>query len=276
MDLEQIWSTAQNAMLDPFKHTLYYIAPMLGAFSSGYTSINTSDTGIRNILPNGDSFIEEVETLRKCADLGREISLYTSLIHHFTSFGGGFSLTSPIIVIPYHLLQRPKIKGHFGDGLEQEALAKNIETLTDDETRFYITREIGHLKYNDAVLKTIAKVVIIAAILFLYTTSIGWIGTATIVVATLALHLAADRSYESTMDHFAVKVLGNAFKSRTKAVKAAISALEKQRLVNLQRRENNKFCQFYLTDRGNNLLDLKHQFLTTRIEKMKLILDKQD
>jgi hypothetical protein len=273
IDFEQIWRSLQNAVLDPYKNTLYYIAPVFGAFSSGYTSINPADCGQKEMIPKAEKFLEEVETLRKCAGLWREVSLYTALNFHFTSFGGALSLTSPILVLPYHRLFRPD-KGTFGDGLKQEELARNIETLTDDETRFYITREIGHLKYNDAALKTVAKVIILAEIFCLYTTPIGWAGTITLLGTALTMYLIADKCYECTMDLFAAKVLGIALRDEKKALGAAISALEKQRLANLERREKNSFCHVYLTPSGNNVLDLKHPFLTSRIEKLQKVLEK--
>ncbi len=268
LDFEQIWRSAQNVMLDPYKNTLYYFAPILGAFSSGYTSIDPNDIGIQRMVPQAKTFIEEVETLRKCAELGREISLYTALNFHFTSFGGGLSLTRPILVLPYDRLFRPN-QGYFGDGLHQAELAKNSNTLTDDETRFYILREIGHLKYNDAALKTVAKIILIAAAFSLYATPLGWAGTTALLATALTMYVIADRCYECTMDLFAAKVLGKVLVDEKRAVNASISALEKQRAINLERREKNRFCKFYLTESGNNLLDLKHPFLTSRISKLR-------
>lgn len=268
-DFEQAWSTVQNLVLHPFENNLYHIVPILGAFTWGYTPIVLADCGQASMLPKDLSqrFFDTVETIRKCAGFQGKIDLYTSLTFHFTSFGGRFSFTKPIIVIPYHRLFRPD-GSSFGGESDQTALAKNIHTLSDDETKFYIAREIAHIKFGDVFLKCAARVAFIATLIFLYSAPLSLAGTAGVAFAAIGMVLLVDRVHEYAIDLFAVMILGKALDDPARARSAAIRALEKQKEENLARRPLNRFCQIYITASGNNLLDLKHPLLSSRIAEL--------
>ena len=91
------------------------------------------------------------------------------------------SLTRPIVVIPYEQLFRPS-KSILGEEKVEEDMAKNIHIFSDNETRFFIARELGHLKFNDTIFKTAAKILLICAAYILFTTPLGWLGSAGIVI----------------------------------------------------------------------------------------------
>lgn len=262
-DFEPIWRGIGNLTINPLKNIVYNVVPAFGAFSSGYTPIIPEDHGQRSMIPFAASqnIVREIEHLRKCAELGRQISVYTALNFHFTSFGGGLSLTKPILVIPYHRLFRPN-SSSFGDGRESQ---DSPNALTDEETKFYIARELGHLKTNDAFFKTTAKIILVAGISCFWAAPLGWAGAAVIASVAFAIYISADRFYECKMDCFAIKTLGKAINNPKRAAHAALSALEKQRAENLEKREKNFLCSWYLTQSGNNLLDITHPFLTSRI-----------
>ena len=269
-DFEQVWSTVQNMVLHPFETNLYHFIPLLGAFTWGYTPIDMADCGQASMIPKelGKKFFDAVETMCKCASFKGKIDLYTSLVFHFTSFGGSLSLTRPIIVIPYHRLFRPD-GSSFGDGSDQSALTKNIHTLSDDETKFYISREIAHIKFGDVFLKSAARVVLIATLIFLYSAPLSWVGIAAVAFGAIGLVLFVDRVHEYAIDLFAVMILGKALGDPYRARAAALRALEKEREENLERRPHNRFCELYITPAGNNLLDLKHPLLTSRIAELR-------
>lgn len=267
-DFENVWKVIQNTILHPFENTLYHVVPLLGAFTWGYTQIAPDDYCQNSMIPkrSAQKFFDEVETLRKCANLSKEIHLYTSLVFHFTSFGGRISATKPILVIPYHRLFRPDGSSFCG----QPSLANNIHALTDDETRFFIAREISHIKFSDGVLKTAGRVMFIGALCLLYALPLSWPGIIASAITTLGLYLLADRIHEYSIDLFAVETLGRALNDPKRAMCAALSALEKQTQENRERRLQNGFCRFYLTESGNNLLDLKNPSLTSRIAALQL------
>lgn len=268
-DFEHVWGTIQNTLLHPFENNLYHYIPILGAFTWGHTPIVQSDYGQGSMIPKdpAQKFFDEVETLRKCAGLSKMIDLYTSLIFHFTSFGGKLSCTNPIIVIPYHRLFRPDGSAFCNEG-DQTALAKDIHALTDDETRFYIAREIAHIKFGDVFFITAARVAFIATLCFLYAASLSWAGMIGVATGAIGMVLLIERIHEYAIDRFAIKTLGIALADPKRAIDAALSSLEKEREKNMERRRENRFCQFYLTPSGDNLLDIRHPFLSSRINEL--------
>lgn len=269
-DFEHVWSAVQNLALHPFENNLYHIIPILGAFTWGYTPIVPADCGQTDMIPKNPSskFFNAVETLCKCASFKGTIDLYTSLIFHFTSFGGRFSCTNPIIVIPYHRLFRPDGSSFCGPA-DQSALTQNIHALSDDETSFFLAREIAHIKFSDIFLKTTARVAFIASLCFLYGATLSWTSIAAIGTAAVCIVLVIDRIHEYAIDRFAALTLSLALDDRDRAFGAAISSLEKQVEENKERRKQNRFCQFYITALGDNLLDLRNPFLSHRIAELR-------
>jgi len=269
-DFERIWGGLQSALIDPAKNTIFHVVPLLGAFYLGHSPIVPSDCGQKTMIPpdKADLFFKMFETLRTCAQFSRKIHYYTSLIFHFTSLGGSLSLTPPVLIIPYTRLFRPADGTSFCDGSDQ---SQNILTRSDEETQFYLAREIGHLKYNNGFLKTAAKIAFIVSVCSLYSTPFGWLGLFAFSTAALLLYNLIDRAHESSIDFFAVKTLSLALGDSKRAAAAAISALKKERDENCARREQNLLCRLYLTPSGNNLLDIHNYFLTSRIKALESI-----
>ncbi len=265
-DFEQVWGTVQNLLLHPFENNLYHFVPILGAFTWGHTPIVAADCGQASMIPKepGQKFSYLVETLRKCANLSRKIDLYTALTFHFSSFGGKFSCPNPIIVIPYHRLFRPD-----GSSLgDQTDHAASIHERTDSETKFYIAREIAHIKFSDDFIKTAARVAFLATLVFLYATPLSLGAMAAVFTTAVAMVLFIDRIHEYAIDRFALLTLAKDLGDPKAALGASVSSLEKERMENIERRAHNRFCRFYITSSGNNLLDLAHPFLTSRIEEL--------
>lgn len=265
-DFEQVWRLAQNLAIDPSKNALYYFTPVLAAWGSGYSPIISNDYGQKSMIPTHIALnvLNEIEALRKSAGFTRAIHTYTALTHHFRSFGGSFSLTNPILTIPYHRIMRPNASP-FGT----DTHPTSPRTFNDDETRFLIARELGHLHFSDPLFKTFAKVGFITSFFFLYATPLGWAGSLLIAGCSLTFLFLVERVYESAIDLFAIDTLTKRTGNLKRSWVAALTVLEKSRLENLERRKRNRLCQCYITKQGNNLLDFQHPFLTTRIERIK-------
>lgn len=272
-DISRMWGKIQDVALDPVKNTLYYFVPFLGAMSSKFTQISPKDP-IRSLIPDEakDKILSEVDRIAQRAKLPFSYNLYTSLRQPPMSYGGNLSLTKPVLVLPYEWLMRPN---HSSFGAEQKAenLDKNINLYTDNETRFLIAQEICHLKSNDSLIKTAAKVLLCVAAVFLYATPLGWAGTAAIIAGALLIYLIVDRRNEGKIDKMAVQLIGEAIKDEKKATESALSALKKLSAQNIEKRNEGFFYRLFITKSGNDLLDLKHPLITSRIQAMQKHLD---
>jgi hypothetical protein len=272
-DLSQLWGKIQDIALDPVKNTLYYFVPFLGAMSSKYTPLSSKDPA-RHLMTDAAKtrILSEISRLGQSAELTRQFNVYTTLNQPPMSYGGSLSLTRPILVLPYELLIRPNASS-FGAEKSEEKLKDSIHLFSDDETRFIIAEELSHLKFNDALIKTAAKILLIGAALFLYASPLGWAGTAAVVGAAFLIYLIADRYYESKIDLVAVKITGRAIEDDRRAAAAALNVLKKIRAQNLEKRESGFFNRLFITKAGNHLLDFKHPFITSRIRNMQNHLD---
>ena len=272
-DLSRIWAKMQNTALDPVKNTLYYFVPFLGAMSSKFTPISSKDP-VRGLMTDQvkERILKEIDHLGQSARLSRPFNLYTSLNIAPMSYGGALSLTRPVLALPYEWLLRPHASP-FGSEKPSEKLDENINLFSDNETRFLIAHEMGHLKFSDEIVKSAAKLLLIAAAIFLFVSPFGWIATASIVASAFVLYLFADRFFEGKIDLFATQVVGRAINDDFRAAQAALNVLLKIRAQNLEKRESSFFDSLCITKAGNQLLDIQHPFLTTRIRTMQQHLD---
>jgi len=86
--------------------------------------------------------------------------------------------------------------------------------------------------------------------------------------AALALHLISERLMKSHLDVDAVVLLKELFHDEDRANAAGVTALKKLIQQNQERREGNSLCQMYITEKGNNFLDLTNPFLTVRLDRL--------
>jgi len=263
-----LMDAVSSLTVDPKKSLVFYLFPILGALASSYVEMRLNDPAQAAMMPEGpkEFVLREIQNLTECAGIRRKVVPYCGLTHSFYSCGGTLSLTKPALFMPHHHIFRPG-KSFFTQERAEENLSLELWNFSDDETRFFICRELGHIKKNDALLRIAIKVAIIAAVFVFYATPLGLLGGLVLFITALGLYLYSERSFQAKMDLVAVDILairlGN---NQRRATEVAIAALRKLQRQNLDRRERNKLCRLYITKKGGaNLLDFKHPLLPSRI-----------
>lgn len=261
--LEQISRSASIFTVDPFRTTVYYFFPFLSAFFSAQQPLVVDPTQ-EAMLPNEPTrkILKEITDLTHCAGIQRAVTPYIGLHHQFQSFGGKFSLSNPVLFIPDQYLFRRK-HNCFGEGDGQ--LKNHSWIFSDDEVRFFICRELGQMKENNALLRVAIKVSILASLFILYTSCLNPLVGFALFIGALGLYFISEKIFQARADRIGVEILG---KKISNPKEVAIQALEKMRKQNLMRRENSSFAKWYITKSGNNVLDLVHPYLTTRIKAL--------
>jgi Zn-dependent protease with chaperone function len=148
-------------------------------------------------------------------------------------------------------------------------LASDLWSFTDDETRFLVARELAHIHKNDALLRIAMKTALLASLFILYATPIGWFAGCLVMAASAVLHLLSERSFQAKMDLAAIEIVSKRLGDRPRAIKAALSVLEKLQNQNLARREHSALCRLYLSKSGNNFLDFCRPYITSRIDRIR-------
>ncbi len=99
------------SILDPINDIFYYLFPKLGTFFTGSTKISKKD-GERFSLDaeceDRQRIRSEISKLAQAAGLQRKVTPFFAST--FSSYGGKYSLTSPVIQVPKNLLIRTKAK----------------------------------------------------------------------------------------------------------------------------------------------------------------------
>lgn len=246
---------------------------MLRALTTGHVELRGDDPAQNGMLPPEPKalILREIEQLSALAGIHRKVAVYSALSHAFASAGGSHSLTAPALFLPHQHLFRPG-KNPFTQEQPQDNLAGELWNYTDDETRFFICRELSHIKKSNALIRIAAKICFMAAVFVFYTMPFGFLGGGALMGTSLALFLHSERKFEAQMDVRGAGLLGRRLNDPARAVRAAISALQKQRRQNLARKNENRLCRIYITRLGNNPLDLFHSFLTTRIARLRRLL----
>src|SRR5690606_16243325 len=117
---------------------------------------------------------------------------------------------------------------------------------SDQETRFLVLRSLHKIKMNDSLIKVIAKVVMVAAIVLLKVSLVFWpIALGILVLATIG-YFIVDRYTQGKLDEAALKSLiayseANAQKNgktkeeaKNEAIDAAIRVVKKIKSQNLK------------------------------------------
>lgn len=295
---EQLLRTVSILTIHPIKSVAGYFFPFIDAMISGYYKIRPFDPAQRAMIPprTQERLLRDVQVLKNHAGIRRDVDVYTGIGHKFYSCGGELSMPwcNPLVVVPIHRAIRPEGPNYGdepaadglqnGDGLQPLRLPvpvleappapgdllaappieENNFALTDDETRFFIARELAHIKRNDTLLRVAVKIAITVAVYFMYSSPFGFIAGILMGLVAVGLYLASERFYQKKVDVEGAKILGAYLNDDQRAAQIAIRALEKIRDHNLARRNYSHYAKFFTTPDGNLWIDLD-PFITTRI-----------
>ncbi len=256
---EQLTTSFFEAVM-PMKQLAFYFFPSLGDLYSYHMEIRNNDPSQQSMIPYSSAIaaIQDVKKLAKAANLSREVTLYASLSHYFSSFGGPLSFTHPTISIPYSELISPWTE-------ESNTLWKRSEP----EVRFLIARELARIKTPTFLIHSAIKVSLLALLYFHPIFQLSYFARNALHMTTLIVaHCFLERRLQRQMDIQAIEILSQDLKDAQLATKTAITALNRMKEQNLCRLKFNKLCHLYITEKGDNILDLTHDPLSQRIIKI--------
>ena len=264
--------TSAITLFDPIRMTVGYMIPWLAAWASGQTELRRDDPAQERLLNSEakDALFQMIDELKAAADIDREISLYTSLNYNCSSYGGGYSLSCPVISIPLFFLTK-KGESLFENEVENPTdQPPDYWSFSEDEITFFIAREMAHIKSNDSILHLASKIFFLSAIFFFFTLTAPLFVSGSIILGTGILYLLTERFLNAKLDVEAVRILTKYFDGdQERALRSAKGVMQKLINQNIERKERESCCTaFYLTKAGNNLLDLDYPLLTTRLEKL--------
>jgi len=265
--LSHLSEVVSAVSVDPVKKIFYYLAPFLGAWVSWHQELRLGDPLQTMLLSESAKIdaITKVEQLKEIAGICRKITVYTSDNYICSSYGGTCSLTSPIISIPRGFSET--IFDHNPSHNLAEKPAAHWR-YTPDEALFFIAKEVVNIKSNKLLTRIVAKVCYVALLFFIYTLSLPILAGGAFIAAAATLHLILERLMKNQLDIDAVAILKEFFHDENRANEAGRSALEKLIEQNKERRESNSLCRLYVSEKGNNLLDLTNPFLTIRLSRL--------
>ncbi len=266
--IEQISRAFAAVTIDPLKGAVQYFFPWIGAYFTAHHPLSC-DPSLEAAMPlqQTDLMLREIKNLVDCAEIDREVLPYVALNHTFSSCGGTYSITKPIVFIPEQHLFRRQGLSPFPQQRPDENFDENRWIFSDDEVRFFIARELGQISESSSLIKVAIKVAILAAAFTIYASPLGLWSGIILAIGALGLYLFSERVFQARADLIGVEILMR--RGVANPVQVAAQALKKQVQQNLYRRENSSFARLFILESGDNLLDFMHPFLTTRIERLK-------
>lgn len=265
---EQLSKAFRAVTLDPVKNAVQYFFPFLESFFNGHYPMRV-DLSQEAAMPTETTrrILEEIQDLTRHAQISREVLPYTALSHSFSSCGGVYSCTAPVLFIPeQHLFRRQGISP-FPQERVDEHLRDNLWLFSDDEVRFFISCELAQIQESSMLIKLAIKVAVLTAFLTIIATPLSAFGITALCVSASGLYLFSERLFHFQSDQGAVQILERRGIANPRDI--AIQALEKLRQQNLYRRENSAFGKLFILPSGDHLLDVMHPFLTNRIENLR-------
>lgn len=262
--------TQTISMMDPVRNSLGCLIPWMGTWLSNHVELRAEDRLQTPLMSPAAkrAALQKVNDLKNAAGIEMPISLYTSLEYYCSSFGGTLSLASPIVSVPRPLLTEPS-DSIYPQQDHPDPLDDPPEhwTFTRAEVTFFIAREIAAIKANDALLRLATKVLFVSLVFFSSGLDASLLIRGSLIVSAAVLHLLSEQRIHGKLDLEAIDILTNYFGDHDLAVAAASTTLQKLALQNKERYERKSgWLTFYLTSSGNNLLDLDHPFLSTRLD----------
>ena len=267
--LELAASLYRNITTSPIKTAVYQFMPRFGIWSyNSAIQIDAADSTQEALIPNRirDPILREIKILSQSARLKSAPHVYTALTYSYSSFGGAFSFLRPILLVPYHHLFR------FGQASENRS--DGLWTFTDDETRFWIARQIVQIKENHGLYRIALKVILFSILYFLYSHPLTRFAGMSLGALAIAGYLLLERKRENQSDLKAVRLLANRTGDWERAKRAAVFALKKVERQNIHRWNHNLICRIYINRSGQNFADLTHSLLKTRIQNIQFEVEK--
>ncbi|MEN9654112.1 MAG: hypothetical protein RL235_224 [Chlamydiota bacterium] len=264
---EKLIKLGSAATIGPIRAIVNYIFPSLVPMTAGYRHLPKDDDPCHiSHIPDAPrkAILKDVKALCELQGFRRNVHVYMSLGRDVTSVGGLYSLTTPVLAIPLHYIRRYE-GSYFTEQKEGETL--DCWRFSDDEVRFLLAREISALGYNNGLLRVAVKVLLATLFFFFFLTPVGWISGLTMFALSAIIYIVTERMFQSRIDGLAIDLLGRHMGDSDKATKTAISTLTKLRDQNIERRKINKLARLHITKSGNDLFDISHPRLTTRIKK---------
>lgn len=249
--LEQAYRGFSALTLDPYKNSIYYFLPFVGALFKGVRTLEEQNPP--------SVMTKAIEDLTRAANT-RNVRTYVALGEPFSSAGGSFSLTTPALFLPYEHLFRPK-QPFFGEGKE----ITDSRFFSDDEIKFLIARELGQISNNNALLRIAIKVTVIATLFAIYATPFGPLFGTALLASVIGMYVISERFFQANADLLGVKILKGMVQNPDYV---ALGALKKIREQNLDWRKQSCLAKLLITRSGNNLADFHHPWITTRIERL--------
>jgi hypothetical protein len=143
-------------------------------------------------------------------------------------------------------------------------LSQDILHFSDDETRFLIAREVAYIKEDHTLLRTVTKIALLISTLWIFTPQ-GLVATALINWC----YFSSERSFQTKMDVRGVELLQKTYsKTEEESFKIAINTLEKLRLRNIEQRTRNPKMELFISEEGDNSLDINLPPLTKRLANL--------
>ncbi len=256
--------TEASSLLSPIKDIFTYALPSQGLkFSNAWEVKTVNDESLNSRVSLNDrvSAVEEIKKLAMKSGLDGDIAVYASDELTYSSFGGRFSFTKPVILVPAEHLWRNENRGAFGAQTDEEALVNDTWRYTDQETQFLILRQMARIKKSDSLLKLAARVVMVAAVVLLFLGPVTWVVSLSVFATALLFYFFIERVLHTYYDQKACKLSGK--------TDDAISALEKQQKQNLYYKSQSRSANFLINSKGDERFNLSTSSLSTRIERLK-------
>ena len=180
------------------------------------------------------------------------------------SFGGKFSLGTPLLSIPDFYLTRPD------KTLLGEEEPKNPHLFSNEETSFLIARELGYIAHNHSVLRLAIKVTFFASGILALFGPLGVLCKFLISGISLGCLIWEERTFQQQMDKIGVEILAQTYpdKSIQRAAQVAINTLTKIQDLNKESRRENRKLRWFISARGDNWLDITMPPLTQRVQAL--------
>jgi hypothetical protein len=277
-----VTEAVSTVTVNPINSIVSFLIPSGAAWIAWHTEVRADDPLQTTLISRKAALaaIERVNQLKNLAGISREVTLYTSDQYSCTSFGGNWSLMSPGISIPRGFLtaatqtifESETFPGHPAADIPEPAAHWKF---TEDEVMFMMAREVSTIASVNGIARLISKVIFVSALIFLLAAAIPLLAKVALIAAAASLYLIMERSLKIGLDIDGTELLIEYYRSdqavatpEDRAIAAARTTIEKLITQNLERRETNNLCQAYITEGGNNLLDIANPFLTRRLERL--------
>lgn len=235
--------------LNPMRDVGNYFAPNIEVFWRDTTPIQKK--------------YGNIQWIQDCCndlDLSRKIKILNCCTPQIKSFGGNYSFSKPILLIPPSLIN-------------EKGIINSDSDFSENEIKYLTIRELASMKSRSDPLNMVMKVSLVAFTIFLTFLPISYAVSCILLLSSMTIYSLLFQLRCIPNDKKAVQILSKHINNKKLAIETAISVYKKFQTKNLEYYQRSRLGKLFIDKNGDHRFNFYDASFTKRIASLQSLQD---